>query len=147
MAVEKINGVVVRRFRVDRERNMEEFNAMSASLFGRPHDGEDERAWLEAQGPLSSQLLHHIHTLSGDFDRLLFFTYLYYPTVHGIHVAPGKSVLVPTAHDEAPIYLQIYESVFTKPAGIIFNTQGEADFTRQRFPRLPTNHKAKHFLK
>ena len=140
-AVEKINGVVVRRFRVDRERNMEEFNAMSASLFGRPHDGEDERAWLEAQGPLSPQLLHHIHTLSGDFDRLLFFTYLYYPTVHGIHVAPGKSVLVPTAHDEAPIYLQIYESVFTKPAGIIFNTQGEADFTRQRFPRLTTNHK------
>jgi len=139
-AVEQVNGVPVRRFRVDRERNMEEFNAMSADLFGAPHDGDDERAWLEAQGPLSSLLLHHIHKLSGDFDRLLFFTYLYYPTVHGIHVAPNKSVLVPTAHDEAPIYLQIYESVFSRPAGIIFNTHGEADFARRRFPRLAANH-------
>ena len=89
------------------------------------------------RGRFPPQLLHHIHTLAGDFERLLFFTYLYYPTVYGIHVAPRKSVLVPTAHDEAPIYLPIYDSIFADPAGVIFNTRGEADFTRRRFPKLP----------
>jgi glycosyltransferase involved in cell wall biosynthesis len=82
-------------------------------------------------------LVDHLHAASDDFDRLLFFTYLYHPTVHGIHAAPERSVLVPTAHDEAPIYLEIYESVFALPAGLVFNTEAEAAFTRHRFARLP----------
>jgi len=133
--VESINGVSVRRFRVDQERDMPAFNAASEALFGAPHDVAAQRAWVQAQGPYAPRLVDHLHGVAAEFERLLFFTYLYHPTVHGIHAAPERSVLVPTAHDEAPIYLEIYESVFALPAGLIFNTEAEAAFVRRRFRR------------
>ena len=131
------DGIRVRRFRVEQERDMAAFNATSDELFGGPHDAEAQRAWVQAQGPYAPRLVDHLHAAAHDFERLLFFTYLYHPTVHGIHVAPERSVLVPTAHDEAPIYLEIYESVFALPAGMIFNTEAERAFVRRRFARLP----------
>jgi glycosyltransferase involved in cell wall biosynthesis len=127
----------VRRFRAERERDMAAFNAASERLFGSPRGERDEEAWVRAQGPFVPALLDHLQRAAADFDRLLFFTYLYYPTVHGIRVAPGRSVLVPAAHDEAPIYLPIYEPVFALPAGMIFNSEAEAGFVRSRFSRLP----------
>ncbi len=135
--LDDLDGVRVRRFRVEEERDMIAFNAASDELFGGAPDAEAQRAWVRAQGPYAPRLVDHLHAAAADFDRLLFFTYLYYPTVHGIHVAPERSVLVPTAHDEAPIYLAIYESVFALPAGMIFNTEAEATFARRRFGRLP----------
>ncbi len=129
--------VPVRRFRAEQERDINAFNAASEELFGNPHDARAQTSWVQAQGPYAPRLVDHLHGASPDFERLLFFTYLYYPTVHGIHVAPERSVLVPTAHDEAPIYLEIYDPIFRLPAGMIFNTRSEAVFVRRRFARLP----------
>jgi glycosyltransferase involved in cell wall biosynthesis len=133
--VEQTAGVRVRRFRVEQERDMGAFNTASEELFGKPADAAQQTAWVKAQGPYVPRLVDHLHGAAADFDRLLFFTYLYYPTVHGIQVAPERSVLVPTAHDEAPIYLAIYDPVFALPAGLVFNTEAEAAFVRRRFPR------------
>jgi glycosyltransferase involved in cell wall biosynthesis len=135
--VSEVAGVRVRRFRAEQERDMAAFNAASERLFGSPRGERDEEAWVRAQGPFVPALLDHLQRAANDFDRLLFFTYLYYPTVHGIRIAPGRSVLVPAAHDEAPIYLPIYEPVFALPAGMIFNSEAEAGFVRSRFSRLP----------
>jgi glycosyltransferase involved in cell wall biosynthesis len=133
----ELAGVRVRRFPAEQERDMAAFNAASERLFGSPGGDRDEEAWVRAQGPLVPALVDHLQRAAADFDGLLFFTYLYYPTVHGIRVAPGRSVLVPAAHDEAPIYLPIYEPVFALPAGMIFNSEAEAAFVRSRFSRLP----------
>src|SRR4029079_11981877 len=62
------------------------------------------------------------------YDILVFFTYLYAPTVMGIQVAPSKSLLVPTAHDEPAIRLGIYQDVFSSAAGIVWNTDVERRF-------------------
>lgn len=130
-----LRGVRVRRFRTERERDMESFNALSEELFApSERTPEQERDWIDAQGPYVPRLVDHLHAAAPDRDLLLFFTYLYYPTVHGIHAAPDKSVLVPTAHDEAPLYLETYRATFHRPAGLIFNTRAEADLVRRRFP-------------
>lgn len=140
-----VDGVRVRRFRTLRERDMDSFNALSQELFGSrraadprsPGDrAAEEIAWVEAQGPYVPALVDHLHAAAGDRDALIFFTYLYYPTVHGIHAAPRRSVLVPTAHDEAPLYLETYRSVFTLPAGLVFNTHAEAELVARRFPEV-----------
>lgn len=136
--VERVNNVPVRRFRAQQERDMEGFNAASEEIFGGGGGGgardiEAQRAWVRQQGPFVPRLVDHLHGVAAGFDRLLFFTYLYYPTVHGIHAAPERSVLVPTAHDEAPIYLETYDAVFALPAGLVFNTEAEAAFVHRRF--------------
>src|SRR4029079_264007 len=67
------------------------------------------------------------------YDVLIFFTYLYAPTVLGVRVAPDKSILVPTAHDEPAIRLEIYKELFSAPAGIAYNTEVERRFLTTNF--------------
>lgn len=139
--IDRVEGVRIRRFRTDRERRMDSFNRLSAELFGRPHELQDELAWVEAQGPYAPRLLDYVHSVADERDALLFFTYLYYPTVHGVHAAPERTVLVSTAHDEPPLYLDCYEAVFTLPAGLIFGTRAERDLVLRRFGDLETPHR------
>src|SRR6185369_1168559 len=61
----------------------------------------------------------------------------YATTVMGIRVAPSKSLLVPTAHDEPAIRLGIYQEVFGAAAGIVWNTEVERRFVSGTF-RLRT---------
>jgi len=133
---EEIAGVHVHRFRTERERDIAAFNELSERLFGRPHSRADETDWIEAQGPYAPGLVEHLHAVASDRDLVVLFTYLYHPTVQGVHVAPDRTVLVPTAHDEAPLYLPSYEAVFTLPAALIFNTRAEQRLVRARFPSL-----------
>jgi glycosyltransferase involved in cell wall biosynthesis len=134
---ERLHGVTVRRFRALGERDVDAFNAISEQLFADPdRSGDDEVAWVDAQGPLVRGLVDHLHAAGRDYAHLLFFTYLYYPTVHGIHAAPERSVLVPTAHDEAPFWLETYRAVFELPRALIFNTRAEQELVERRFPAL-----------
>lgn len=134
---ERLHGVTVRRFRTERERNVDTFNALSEELFTNPNrTGDDEVAWIAAQGPHVRGLVDHLHSAGRDHDFLVFFTYLYYPTVHGVHVAPERTVLVPTAHDEAPFWLETYRAVFELPRALVFNTRAEGELVTRRFPSL-----------
>ena len=45
-----------------------------------------------------------------------------------------KSVLVPTAHDEMPIRLNVYKPVFKKPRATIYHSAEEQDFVADLFP-------------
>ena len=64
---------------------------------------------------------------------LIFFTYLYAPTVLGVRIAPHKTILVPTAHDEPAIRLEIYKELFSLPAGMAYNTDVERRFLTTHF--------------
>ena len=48
-------------------------------------------------------------------------------------MAPEKSILVPTAHDEPAIRLTIFRQVFTNPYALVFNTTAEKEFTASLF--------------
>lgn len=130
---DRIRGVTVRRFANAKTRDIESFNAYSDWIFHNPHSADDERSWLEQQGPWCPGLIQHLEQRHRDFDVLIFFTYLYAPTVLGLQVDPKRSILVPTAHDEPAIRLDIYRDVFRAPAGIAFNTGVERAFLRGRF--------------
>ncbi len=131
--VDRLRGVNVRRFPTVRERNIEAFNRYSDWIFHYPHTREDELSWLEQQGPWSPALLEYLERHHRTYDGLIFFTYLYAPTVLGLGICPARSLLVPTAHDEPAIHLDIYKDVFRLPAGIAYNTEVERAFIRGTF--------------
>jgi glycosyltransferase involved in cell wall biosynthesis len=60
---------------------------------------------------------------------------LYAPTVLGLQIDPARSILVPTAHDEPPIHLGIYQNVFRLPKGIGYLTEVERKFVTDTFER------------
>lgn len=128
-----LNGVTVYRFPTVKTRDLDSFNKFSEQIYYNYHTTDDETKWLEDQGPLCPALIDFLKSMHRSYDRILFYTYLYYPTVLGLQVAPEKSVLVPTAHDEPAIKLGIFRDVFTKPAGLIYNTDAEKDLVASLF--------------
>ena len=130
---ERINGVTVRRFATVRTRDIEAFNRYSEWIFHNPHSREDEMSWLEQQGPWSPPLHDYLDRHHASYDALIFFTYLYAPTVLGLQVAPERSILVPTAHNEPAIHLDIYKEMFRQPRAIAFNTAVEKTFLKATF--------------
>jgi len=131
---DRVRGVTIRRFAVARPRDIAAFNRYSDWIFHHPHSREDELSWLEQQGPWCPSLIEYLERHHKTYDALIFFTYLYAPTVLGLQVAPGKSILVPTAHDEPAIRLGIYQEVFALPSAIAYNTEVERRFLREGFP-------------
>ena len=131
---DRLRGVTVRRFATSRTRDMGSFNRLSDRLFNERHTPQDELEWLKQQGPWSPGLLDFLERHQHQYDVIVFFTYLYAPTVLGIKVAPSKSLLVPTAHDEPPIRLQMYRDVFAGAAAIAWNTDAERRFVASMFP-------------
>lgn len=130
-----IHGVTVNRFSVDFERNKKSFDDLSRVVYSTPHDTVAGEKWMKEQGPCSSELFSYIERHEGDFDFFLFFTYLYATTYYGMSAIKNKKkiVLVPAAHDEPPICLKIFDSVFHSPSRIIYNTEAERDFVHRRF--------------
>ena len=48
-------------------------------------------------------------------------------------MAPRKSMLIPTAHDEPPIYLPVFSKLFGRPRAMLYNTRAEQQFVQGLF--------------
>ncbi|HWP48592.1 MAG TPA: glycosyltransferase family 4 protein [Candidatus Limnocylindrales bacterium] len=128
-----VNGIPVRRFKTDQMRSPRKFDKLSQKLYGNSHTYLDEIHWMIQQGPYSSGLLNYIKENRSHYQRFLFYTYLYPTTYFGMQLVPEKSLFVPTAHDEPPIYFDIFKALFHLPRGIFYLTQEEKEFVTGLF--------------
>ncbi len=134
---EYINRVRVKRFRCPWERNPEVFNLINSMVNADPEHSEAmEEEWLNQQGPYCPELhavLRREYTL---YRKVFFMTYLYYTTAKGLPLGFENAMLIPTVHDEPPVYLRWYDKVFSHAKGIVWNTREERSFAVSRFPFL-----------
>jgi glycosyltransferase involved in cell wall biosynthesis len=139
--VQIVDGVPIRRFRVDRPRDVGRFNAFSQSLAIKPGKASLAQAedWMKLQGPMCSRLMQHLSDHAGDFNAFFYFTYLYATTYYGLPLVQNKAYLVPAAHDEWPIYLPIWDEFMSRPKAFIFSTVEEKAFLHKRFPHALLN--------
>jgi glycosyltransferase involved in cell wall biosynthesis len=126
-------GVRVRRFVPERERDLLAFNALAEPMYARPTTAADERAFLEAQGPLVPSLVQALRFEGKEYEAVLFFTYLYYPSVEGIKVLGERAVFIPTAHDEPPLRFAIFKAAFEGVRSYAFCSAPEARLVESRF--------------
>jgi glycosyltransferase involved in cell wall biosynthesis len=134
---DRVRGVTVRRFANARTRDIAAFNKYSEWIDNNPHSRADEMEWLKQQGPWSPALIDYLRRHHQQYDALVFFTYLYAPTVLGLEIAPARSILVSTAHDEPAIRLEIFNEVFSRPAALCYLTDTERQFVQQQFSSRP----------
>ncbi|MCJ7580916.1 MAG: glycosyltransferase family 4 protein [Candidatus Aminicenantes bacterium] len=127
---EYINGVLVKRFSVNRPRNPERFGKLQDFIVEDEHKEMDELRWLEEEGPLSSSLIHYIKEHESNYDYFVFFSYRYYHSYWGIHAVPHKSILVPTAEHDDVIHLKLFKELFRKPQAFVFNSFEEREMIR-----------------
>ena len=127
----QLEGVEVLRFPVARPRRIRWFNFLAKQLYEKPHALDAEWRWLVRQGPYTPALIQHLLDHAADYDALVFFTYLYFPTAAGLPLVPRRALLVPTAHDETTLYLPIFRPVFHLPRCILFNTKAEQELVHR----------------
>ena len=119
-------GVTVRRFPVLRERQAGRFRDLSDAVFGPdPVSPELEDEWFRENGPQVPALVEHLRTEGVRYDRVLFFTFRYYPSYFGLPHVADRAILVPTAEEDPAIRLGQLEALFSRPAGYLFMTPEE----------------------
>lgn len=131
--IEDINGVTVRRFSVDCIREKDAFDRINGQFLQYGLNAQEEIEWLEKQGPKSSALLEYLEKSVDEYVAFIFFTYLYYPTVLGLPRVKEKAILVPEAHDEPYMNMNIIQKLFYEPRAFFFNTEEERQFVFDRF--------------
>jgi glycosyltransferase involved in cell wall biosynthesis len=130
--LDAVDGVTVRRCPVERPRAWN-FKLYERRAFRGGHTLDDERAFIDAQGPYVPELIEFLFKRGREYDHVLFFTYIYYPTVLGLPLVAERAVLVPTAHEESAIGLAAYKPVFHGPRAIAYNTEEERRMVWRRF--------------
>lgn len=131
--VEFVEGIKVRRFKVEQQRDIAKFNKISEKVLCGEHSDEEEQEWIDEQGPFCPQFIEYIKEHSGDYDVIIFMTYLYYLSARGLPLGLDNAFLLPTAHDELPIYLRHYSKVFCNAKGFIYNTVEEKEMLGRMF--------------
>jgi glycosyltransferase involved in cell wall biosynthesis len=128
------DGVAVTRFPVVAERP-DDFDVLCDQVLGQPSlaPRDLQEHWMRMQGPEVPELVETLRSSDSRFDLVIFVTYLYYTTYFGLPAVKQRAVLHPTAHDEAPIYLSMFEDMFEIPRALVFLTPEEREFVRHRF--------------
>ena len=128
-----VNSICVRRFPVDYRRSEPAiFSKLDQKVPARLSPPEEDDRWLREVGPQCSGLQEYLRSRARDFDLFVFFTYLYWTTNSILPQVRNRALLVPTAHDEPPIYARPFDALFTLPRAVLCSTPEEEAFLRRR---------------
>ncbi|MCR4649508.1 MAG: glycosyltransferase family 4 protein [Lachnospiraceae bacterium] len=132
--IETVNGVTIRRFSVAHERDRLTQRTLGILMhnFG-VHKKSLEEKRLIARGPFVPGLVEYIKEHKDEYYAYVFVTYMYYPAYFGAKEVYDKAFFVPTAHDEEPIYMDIFNELFNSVRGIIYLTDEEKAFVNRQF--------------
>ncbi len=127
-----VNGVTVRRIASQSGRD-DSFHPLWASLRSDPEHAstEDMERLIDLQGPRSPALLRAVE--SCDADVIVFYPYLYYPTVRGLPLVSERAVMHPAAHEEPALHLPVFDDLFTRCRAFVFQTRSERALVTRRF--------------
>ena len=93
---------------------------------------EEQARWFDENGPFVPGLIDHLRAHVPAYDRVLFWSYRYYPAFHGVQAVPERAVLVPTAEEDPLIHAPILSSYFARPRAFLFLTPEERDLVTAR---------------
>jgi glycosyltransferase involved in cell wall biosynthesis len=137
LGTQMVGPVTVHRLGVRRPRDHRFFGGLNARVvFGGGHVPTHlQLEWMRAQGPDLPGLVPWLEAHAASYDVVVFFTYLYQTTFSGLPVAArlAPTLLHPTAHDEAPLYLSIFDYMFRQAHAFGFLTEEEQALVQRRF--------------
>lgn len=129
---EIINYVHVRRFPVNRDRDLVRFLDLSRSIAAHQElTTEEQYAWID-ESVHSASLYEYIDRREDLYDLFIFVPYLFGTTYYGSTIRPKKSIIWPCLHDEPYAYFEATRTMLEECRGIMFNSWPEMEFARER---------------
>lgn len=119
--------VAILRFDVERERDDLRFAEAARAAYAPGSSADDERRYLEEQGPYAPRLWATLAADRDRYDAVVAFSYRYITTQMAVRTAPAKSLLVPTAEDDPAVSLESSRETFRGAAALAYNSPEERD--------------------
>jgi len=136
---EYINGLLVRRFKSRKKRDMNAHIAIQEKVFLKKHTIHDENTWIIEQGPYCPDLVKYIEENKNEYDYFIFFSYRYFPSYFGAEKVADKAIIVPFAENDPALDLIKTTDLFNTVAGIIYSTPEEREIIGNRVHFNETN--------
>jgi glycosyltransferase involved in cell wall biosynthesis len=134
---EEINGVLVHRLPVVERRTDELFGSLHAHMMSHPASSPlfEQQRWARLMGPQLVDQRSWLLNNAERFDLAIFMTYLYSTTTAGLPTLANRlpTILQPTAHDEPPVYVSLFQSIFRQPDAFLFFTPEERSIVERIF--------------
>jgi glycosyltransferase involved in cell wall biosynthesis len=92
---DRVRGVLVRRFAVNQPHDSAALREFSNRILAAPRSRAEEMDWVRRLGPSAPGLIEHLKRQHRSYDALVFFSLIHWTTVHGMAVAPERSILFP----------------------------------------------------
>ncbi len=127
---DRVRGVLVRRFAVSQTSDPGAAHALTGRLLSAPHTREDELDWVRKLGPWSPGLLDFLKRQHRSYDALVFFSLWHPTTVHGVHIAPERTVLFPHLQLQPPLRFGLWQDVLGVPQALGFFSACERQLAR-----------------
>ena len=89
--IDRVRGVLVRRFVVNQLRDHVAFQQLSSRLSAEAHRRADELEWVRQLGPSSPGLIDYLKRQHRNYDAVVFFSLYHSTTVLGIAAAPDRA--------------------------------------------------------
>jgi glycosyltransferase involved in cell wall biosynthesis/SAM-dependent methyltransferase len=97
-----------------------------------------QEEFVRTQGPYSEPLLTYLNAHWGDYQTIIFITYLYATSYFGLwRVPPQYALFAPTLHNEEPAYLSVYKYAALRARSLIWLTEAEQRLGESLWGKLP----------
>jgi hypothetical protein len=127
---DRVRGVLVRHFAVAQNHDPVAFEQFSSRVFTGPRSRSEELEWVRRLGPSSPGLIDHLKRQHRSYDAILFFS-LYHPTtVHGIAVAPERSILFPYLRIDRALRFGLWAEIAASARGMGYLSSAERRLSR-----------------
>ncbi len=115
---DRVRGVLVRRFAVNQSHDSMGLRQFTDRIVGVPRSRAEETEWVRRLGPSAPGLIEHLKRQHRSYDALVFFSLIHWTTVHGIAVAPERSILFPCVRLSRILRFGLWPDVVTSARAI-----------------------------
>ena len=135
--MDRVRGALVRRFSVSQPRDSDAFAQFGERIAGSPHSRADELEWVRRAGPWSPGLIDYIKRQHRSYDALVFFSLCNPITVHGVQIAPDRSILFPHLQLQPSLRFSLFADVLASVRGVGFLSSAERRLARAYLRAAP----------
>ena len=127
---DRVRGVLVRRFAVSQTHDRDSFRQLTDRLLAAPRSRAEELEWVRRLGPWSPALLEFLKRQHRTYDALVFFALMHPTTVHGLEIAPERSVLFPYLQLDPALRFALWKDLLLSVRGVGFFSATERRLAR-----------------